>query len=146
MSGAGISRRRLLGLGLTGIGLGALPAVGVASIAGAAPSAPATGIDPLTLATWNPLLGETFTIERFGGDNVETTLTVVEDRRRPTSALGAEPLFGEAFALTFRTLADHQLGQGTYTLLSGRIGRVALFMVPSDPTTLHASVNRQIPA
>lgn len=146
MSGPGLSRRRLLGLGLTGLGLGALPTMGVASLAGAAPSAPAGGTDPLTMATWEPLMGETFTIERFGGDNVEVTLTTVTDRRRDTTQAGDQQLSGEAFCLTFRSMADHGLEQNTYTLLNSRLGRCAVFMAPADPTTLYVSVNRQMPA
>jgi hypothetical protein len=127
-----ISRTRLLKLGAAAaLGIGALPAVRAATSGGGAAGAvtperksrPVDGPRHLRLATYRPLVGDTFRIRRPGARPLSVKL------------VSAEPLpgEGETFSLIFRGHRGAKLDQSTYTFEHARLGSYPLFLVPVGP-------------
>jgi hypothetical protein len=75
-------------------------------------------------ATYAPLVGTTFDVERGEGDHVPVEL--VDATSLPSR--------GEAFSLVFRGPVGVALEQRTYRLEHGAIGEFPLFLVPIGGT------------
>jgi hypothetical protein len=78
--------------------------------------------DRLNLATFEPLLGQTFGVEIPSGSPVTLQLTAVT-RARPVQGF-------EAFSLLFAGPEAVPLAQGTYAFSHDAIGTHPIFIVP----------------
>jgi hypothetical protein len=91
-------------------------------------------LDELTLATFEPHVGETFTIAAVSGD-VELVLD-------SASALGERPGGRDPFSLVLRGPPRPQLAQAIYRLEHAALGALEIFVVPiardDDGTTYEA--------
>lgn len=141
-----ISRRGVLKLGAVAA---LVPGTGSASRAFAgdttskdsdavAPTGPGVrGPRYLKLATYVPLVGSTFRIHRPAASPLQVELV---------SATRLHSEIGESFSLVFRGNANAKLGQETYTIEHGSLGRFPLFLVPvgsaSKGRDFQAIVNR----
>jgi hypothetical protein len=79
-------------------------------------------LDELTLATFEPLVGEPFALET-GGDSLALVLdTATGLRERPGSR--------DPFSLVFRGPPEPLLPQAIYALDHATLGRLEIFIVP----------------
>jgi hypothetical protein len=78
----------------------------------------------LTLETFSPTVGETFTVGGEGGAKVE--LLLVEATPSDAGPHAPRP----AFSLLFQGPADPLLGQATYRFEHGSLGAMEIFIVP----------------
>ena len=86
-------------------------------------------LQDLTLATFTPLIGETFEIDAGGGTTVP--LTLIE--ARPTAAEGDTRRLREPFALLFRGPRAPVYAQQIIPLRNASLGAMELFLVPLQP-------------
>lgn len=143
-----VSRRGVLKLGAvaalvlgTGSASRALASDTVASAARGAGNArtgrTVRGPRYLKLATYVPLVGSTFRIHRPAASSLKVKLV---------SATRLQSEIGESFSLIFRGHGNAKLGQETYTIEHGSLGRFPLFLVPVGPARkgqdFQAIVNR----
>ena len=82
----------------------------------------------LTLATFTPLIGETFEIDA-GGSTIPLTLT----EARATAQEGDTRRLREPFALLFRGPRAPVYAQQIFTLRNTALGTLELFLVPLSP-------------
>jgi hypothetical protein len=103
----------------------------------AATGRPVPGPHYLRLATYVPLVGSTFRIQRPQSSPLSVKL--VSATRLPSEV-------GESFSLIFRGHDDAKLGQEMYTIEHSSLGTFPLFLVPVGPAykgqDLQAIVNR----
>ena len=83
-------------------------------------------MEPLTLATFTPLVGSIFRVEPDAGEPVELRLDEAE------AMTSVEGQLREPFLLTFSSTGA-QLPQATYPFVHETLGRVEIFVVPSEP-------------
>jgi hypothetical protein len=129
-----MSRTGLLKLGaVAALVLGAGPAAKALESSNAAPATTEDGgvatrvRSPrhLRLATYVPLVGSTFKIQRRGASPLSVKLAAA------TRLQGV----GESFSLVFRGHANAKLGQDTYDLEHPSLGTFPLFVVPIGRAT-----------
>ncbi|MDQ4124128.1 MAG: hypothetical protein M3134_00815 [Actinomycetota bacterium] len=83
--------------------------------------------DRLELATFEPLVGETFVADVEGLGPVD--LTLAEAAPSPWQP-GPETGLPHAFHLVFRSSADYLLDQRMYRMKHGELGDLEIFMTP----------------
>ena len=98
----------------------------------------------VSLKTFEPLVGESFSVRSGGVSQGWLTLISVSDAAAVSPASTALPMVGSVpklagkplsgFALRFEG-SGPKLQQGTYTLQSHNIGSISLLLVPSGPGT-----------
>jgi hypothetical protein len=145
---SGLDRRTFIGMSATGL-------VAAASYPGLRDARPAgsTGagvaveqlekLDPLSLSSFLPLIGHSFTTTAPTISSL--SLALADDQTRSTAQKG-EPLVGEAFSLEFLS-DDGPLPQGIYHLHHQALGAFELFLVPVGPRgEMHATINNCLPA
>jgi hypothetical protein len=87
-------------------------------------------LEDLTLATFTPLVGETFEIDAGAGTLVP--LTLIE--ARATAAEGDTRRLREPFTLLFRGPRAPVYAQQIVPLRNATLGALELFLVPLQPT------------
>lgn len=87
-------------------------------------------LEDLTLATFTPLIGDTFEIDAGGGTLVP--LTLIE--ARPTAVEGDTRRLRDPFALVFRGPRTPVYAQQIVPLRNATLGALELFLVPLQPT------------
>ena len=94
--------------------------------------------DRLDLASFQPLVGQTFGVEITGESSIQLTLT--EANLGPWQPPEGSP---SAFELMFRGPSDPILPQATYRLTHPELGSLDIFIVPiahSDERTTYQAV------
>ena len=86
-------------------------------------------LEDLTLATFTPLIGDTFEIDAGGGTTVP--LTLIE--ARPTAVEGDTRRLRDPFALLFRGPHAPVYAQQIIPLRNATLGVLELFLVPVKP-------------
>ncbi len=136
-----VSRRDVLKLGAAGVGAAAgtvFVGEGVSSAAVPKPSARAAAGPEFRSATFEPLVGKTFTLHASGHEQHIELLAV---KPHPTALRGK----GECFSLLF-TAPRPIAASGTYVLVNRVLGSFSLFLspvgLPSKGQRYEAVVNR----
>ena len=88
------------------------------------PNSESTAPAQLTLETFSPFLGETFTVGEESGGAVELNLAEAASVNLGPQAPGS------AFSLLFHGPADPLLPQATYHFQHGSLGAMEIFIVP----------------
>lgn len=130
-----VSRRSVIGVGVTGVALGTVGGVtGPLAVAQAADPSYTSAASLYRRPRFAELRGKGFSLVR-GGAGIPVTLRAVAD------LAGAPAGAADRFRLTFTTRGAMP-GQGTYSLRRAGFAATSLFVVPgADGTTLTAVVN-----